>query len=122
MAKWLDRLEDAGRKAVEQAKPPRPAPELQRVVVTTRYADPETGDPGAARYEWFYVENGILHMTDQAGNALRGEDDRPVTVALEHDSDARAIAASLTKRRGSGSGLTGFEPGPLRYQSGKYGH
>jgi hypothetical protein len=122
MAKWLDRLEDAGRKAVEQAKPPRPAPELQRVVVTTRYADLETDDPGAARYGWFYVEDGVLHMTDAAGNALRSEDDRPVTVALEAGVDPRGVAASLTKNRARGSGVTGFEPGPLRYPPGKAGH
>jgi hypothetical protein len=121
MAKWLDRLEDAGRKAVEQAKPPRPAPKLERVVVTTRYADPETGDPGAARYGWFYVDDGILHMVDQAGNPLRGEDDRPVTVVLDDSSaDPRAIAASLTRKRG-GSRTTGFEPGPLPYPPGRYG-
>jgi hypothetical protein len=121
MAKWLDKLEDAGRKAVADAKPPRPAPKLECVVVTTRYADPETGDPGAARYGFYYVEDGILHMTDAAGNALRGEDDRPVTVTFEDGSDARAIAASLTRRRSGSNRPSGFERGPLRYPPGRYG-
>jgi hypothetical protein len=67
MAKWLDRLEDVGRKVVADAKPPRPKPELQRVVVTTRHADPESGDPGAGRYGWFYVEDGILYMVSDLG-------------------------------------------------------
>jgi hypothetical protein len=121
MAKWLDRLEDAGRKAVADSKPPRKIPELQRVVVTIRYADPESGDPGAARYGWFYVEDGTLHMTDEAGNALKGEDDRTVTVALGEGTDPRAVAASLTKTRSSAGRLSGFERGPLRYPPGKVG-
>jgi hypothetical protein len=101
--------------------PPRPAPKLERVCVTTRYADPDIGDPGAARYGWFYVEDGTLHMTDEAGNPLKSEADRPVTVALDEGSDARAIAASLTKNRGRGDRPSGFERGPLRYPPGRYG-
>jgi hypothetical protein len=61
-----------------------------------------------------------LHITDAAGNALRGDDDRPVTVTLDDASNARLIAASLTKKRG-GSRTTGFERGPLRYPPGRYG-
>jgi hypothetical protein len=122
MAKWLDKLEDAGRKAVADARPPRPKPEIQRVAVTMRYADPETGDPGAARYGWFYVEDGMLHMVDEAGNPLGGENDREIMVALEAGSDARAIAAALTKNRSRGDRVNGFEPGvPLRYPPGRYG-
>jgi hypothetical protein len=97
-----------------------PAPKLERVVVTTRYADPESGDPGAARYGWSYVEDGVLHITDAAGNALRGDDDRPVTVTLDDASNARLIAASLTKKRG-GSRTTGFERGPCGIRQGAMG-
>jgi hypothetical protein len=121
MTKWLDQLEDAGRRAVADAKPTRTRPEIQRVCVTTRCADPDSGDPGAARYGWFYVEDGTLHMVDEAGNALKGEDDLPVTVALEDGSDPRAIAASLTKSRSRSGRLSGFERGPLQYPPGRYG-
>src|SRR5262245_23628144 len=121
MVKWLDKLEDAGSKAVEQAKPPRPAPKLERVCVTLRYSDVETCDPGSARYGWFYVEDGVLHMTDEAANAMKGADDRPVTVVLEQGSNARAIAASLTKNRSRGNRPSGFERGSLRYPPGRYG-
>jgi hypothetical protein len=115
MAKWLDRLEDAGRKAVEQAKPPRPAPKLERVVTTTRYADPENGDPGAARYGWFYVEDGHLQMTDELGNP------KGAPVALDQGADPRSVAAALTKSQARGDAKNGFEPGPLRYPPGRYG-
>jgi hypothetical protein len=113
--KWLDRLEEAGRKAVEDARPPRGKPSVERVCVTTRPSDPEAGDPGAARYGWYYVEGDRLTMCDEAGTPLKSESGRPVTVVLEDGADPRAIAASLTKRRSRGDGLSGFERGPLRY-------
>jgi hypothetical protein len=95
MAKWLERLEDVGRKAVQDSKPARSKPEIQRVVVTTRYSDRDSGDPGAARSGFYYVEYGVLHMVDEAGNPLKNKEGREITVALEVESDARAVAASL---------------------------
>jgi hypothetical protein len=114
MAKWLDKLEDVGRKVVADAKPPRPAPKLERVCVTMRYADEETGDPGEARHGWFFVEDATLHLCDENGTVLK-------TVALGEGANPRSVAASLTKRRARGDALNGFERGPLRYPPGRYG-
>jgi hypothetical protein len=113
--KWLEKLEDVGRQVVEDARPPRPAPKVERVCVTTRHADPDSGDPGAARYGWFFVDGDLLTICDEAGNALQSEDGRPVTVTLDEGVDARSVAASLTKARSRGDKMNGFERGPLRY-------
>jgi hypothetical protein len=73
MAKWLDRLEDAGRKAVADSKPPRPAPKVERVTVTVQYPDPETDFPGSVRFGYFTVEDNLLTMCDENGTPLKTE-------------------------------------------------
>jgi hypothetical protein len=99
MPKWLDRLEDAGRKAVADSKLPRPAPKVERVIVTTRTSDPDSGDPGSANIGYYIVEDGLLTLTDQSGTPLKTEGDKPITAIIEPGVDPRAVAASLTYRR-----------------------
>jgi hypothetical protein len=102
MAKWLDRLEDAGRKAVEQAKPPRPAPEIHRIIVSTRPSDPESGDPGSAKIAYWTLEGDLVTLVDENGTPLRSEGDRLITAIVEPGADARAVASSLVYRRARG--------------------
>jgi hypothetical protein len=122
MAGWIDKLETHGRQAAKKKKkqPAKPKPKVERVIVTIRPSDPETGDPGSARFGYYTLsEDGLLlTMTDENGAALKGDQDQLITVTLEHTSDARAIAASLTRKRARGSGMRGFEKGALRYPDG----
>jgi hypothetical protein len=120
MAKWLQNLEDAGRRAVADSKPPKPPAKIEEVVVTIRPASEDGSDPGSARVGKFFVQDGELHVLDELGSPLKDAHDRPVVVQLQEGDSPRAIAASLTKKRG-GSRTTGFERGPLRYPPGRYG-
>jgi len=99
MARWLDKLEDAGRKAVEDARPPRPAPEIHRIIVGTRQSDPESGDPGAAKVGHYVVEDDLLTLTDENGTPLQTDSGRPITAKVKDGVDPRAIASSLVYRR-----------------------
>jgi hypothetical protein len=88
----------------------------QRVIVTIRPGDPETGDPGSARFGYYTVDGELLTMTDENGTPIKNDQDQMITVVLEHAGDAHGVAASLTRNRSRGSGMRGFSKGPLRYR------
>jgi hypothetical protein len=112
---WIDKLETHGRKAAKEKQPAKPKPKVERVIVTIRPSDPETGDPGSARIGYYTVEGELLTMTDENGTPIKTDRDELVTAVLEPGTDARAIAGVLTRRRARGSGMRGFEKGALRY-------
>jgi hypothetical protein len=115
---WIDKLETHGRQAAKKKQPAKPRPKVERVIVTIRPSDPETGDPGSARFGYYTVEGELLTMTDENGTPIKNDRDETVTAVLEHGSDARAIASVFTRKRARGSGMRGFEKGALRYPDG----
>jgi hypothetical protein len=118
MASWIDDLAGHAAKSAKKKQPTKPKPKVERVNVTIRPSDPETGDPGAARFGYYVVEGELLTMTDENGSPLKDSQDRPITCVLEHATDAPGIAGSLTRRRARGDGMRGFDKGPLRYPDG----
>jgi hypothetical protein len=116
---WIDKLESHGRQAAKKKQPARPQLKIERVIVTIRPSDPDSGDPGSARFGYYTVEGDLLTMTNEAGVPLKNDRDELVTATLEEGSDARAIASVLTRKRARGSGMRGFEKGALRYRDEK---
>jgi hypothetical protein len=49
MASWIDDLAGHAAKSAKKKQPAKPKPKVERVNVTIRPSDPETGDPGSAR-------------------------------------------------------------------------
>ena len=115
---WIDKLETHGRQAAKKKQPPEPKPKVERVIVTIRPGDPETGDPGAARFGYYTVEGDLLTMTDENGTPLKTDQDKLITAVLASPSDAHGVAASLVRKRARGDGRRGFEKGALRYPDG----
>jgi hypothetical protein len=116
MADWIDALSGhAAKSAAKSKKLAKPKPKVERVIVTIRPSDPETGDPGAARFGYYFVEGDLLTMCDENGTPLKTSQDQLITATLASPSDAHGVAASLTRRRARGDGLRGFSKGPLRY-------
>jgi len=118
MGSWIDKLETHGRKAAKEKQPAKPKPKVERVIVTIRPSDPETGDPGSARFGFYTVEGELLTMTDENGTPIKIDQDKMITAVLESPSDAHGVAASLVRRRARGDGMRGFEKGALRYPDG----
>jgi hypothetical protein len=118
MGSWIDKLETHGRKAAKEKRPARPKAKVERVICTIRPSDPETGDPGSARFGYYTVEGELLTMTDENGTPLKNDQDQMITAVLASPSDARAIAGVLTRNRSRGSGMRGFEKGALKYPDG----
>jgi hypothetical protein len=120
MASWIDDLAGHAAKSAKKKQPAKPKPKVERVIVTIRPGDPETGDPGSARFGYYTLsEDGLLlTMTDENGAAIKGDRDQLITATLENASDAHGVAASLTRRRARGDGMRGFEKGALRYPDG----
>ena len=116
MGSWIDKLETHGRKAAKEKQPAKPKPQIQRVIVTIRPSDPETGDPGSARIGYYTVEGELLTLCNEAGAPLKNDQDQMITAVLEHPSDAHGVAASLVRNRCRGNGMRGFEKGALRYR------
>jgi hypothetical protein len=54
----------------------------------------------------------------ERGTPIKTDQDKLITVVLEHPSDAHGVAASLTRKRSRGDGMRGFEKGALRYPDG----
>ena len=115
---WIDKLETHGRKAAKEKKPAKPKPKVERVIVTIRPSDPETGDPGSARFGYYTVDGELLTMTDENGTPIKNDRDQMITAVLESPSDAHAVASVLTRKRSRGSGMRGFERGALKYPDG----
>jgi hypothetical protein len=115
MASWIDDLAGHAAKSAKKKQPAKPKPAVCRVNVTIRASDPETGDPGAARFGYYFVEGDLLTMCDENGKPIKTDQDQLITVALENASDAHGVAASLVRRRARGDGMRGFGKGPLRY-------
>jgi hypothetical protein len=95
---WLDKLQAAGAKATEQAKPAVTAPatppaEIHQVTVGVRNSNPLTGDPGEAAIGYFIFEGGKLTMIDEKGAALGAP------IAVKPDVDPRTIARGETWKR-----------------------
>ena len=109
MVGWIDKLESHGRQAAKKKQPPEPKPKVERVIVTIRPGDPETGDPGAARFGYYIVEGDLLTMTDENGSPLKTAQDKLITAVLASPSDAHGVAASLVRKRARGDGMRGFE-------------
>src|SRR6516165_1890039 len=118
MASWIDDLAGHAAKSAKKKHPAKPKPKIERVNVTIRPSDPETGDPGSARFGYYFVEGDLLTMCDENGSPLKTDQDKLITVVLEHAGDARGVAASLVRRRARGDGMRGFEKGALRYPDG----
>ena len=118
MASWIDDLAGHAAKSAKKKQPAKPKPKIERVNVTIRPNDPETGDPGSARFGYYFVDGDLLTMTDENGVPLKTDQDQLITCVLEHASDAHGVAASLTRKRARGSGMRGFGKGPLRYPDG----
>ena len=117
MSSWIDDLTShaAAKKA---KKPAKPKVKVERVCVTLRSSDPDSGDPGAARYGWYFVEGDLLTICDENGSPLKTDQDQIITAVLASPSDAHGVAASLTRNRARGSGMRGFEKGALKYPDG----
>jgi hypothetical protein len=118
MASWIDDLAGHAAKSAKAKKPAKPKPKIERVIVTIRPSDPETGDPGSARFGYYTVEGELLTLCDENGTPIKNSQDQMITAVLEHPSDAHGVAASLTRNRSRGSGMRGFEKGALRYPDG----
>ena len=118
MVGWIDKLESHGRQAAKKKQPPKPKPKVERVIVTIRPSDPETGDPGSARFGYYTVEGDLLTLTDENGTPIKTDQDKMITAELESPSDAHGVAASLTRNRARGGGMRGFGKGPLRHPDG----
>jgi hypothetical protein len=91
MGSWIDKLETHGRKAAKEKQPARPKAKVERVICTIRPSDPETGDPGSARFGYYTVDGELLTMTDENGTPIKTERGDLVTAVLENGSDAGAI-------------------------------
>jgi hypothetical protein len=115
---WIDKLESHGRQAAKKKRPAKPKPKVERVIVTIRPSDPETGDPGSARFGYYFVAGEFLTLCDENGTPIKNDQDQMITAVLESPSDAHGVAASLTRNRARGSGMRGFGKGPLRYPDG----
>jgi hypothetical protein len=115
---WINDLSDHAARSAKKKQPAKPRPKVERVIVTIRPSDPETGDPGSARFGYYTVEGDLLTMTDENGTPIKNGRDEMITAVLEDGSDARAIASVLTRNRSRGSGMRGFEKGALRYPDG----
>ena len=118
MSSWIDDLAGHASRSAKKKQPAKPKPKVERVIVTIRPSDPETGDPGSARFGWYFVEGEFLTMCSEDGAPIKTERGDLVTAVLEHPSDAHGVAASLTRNRARGSGMRGFEKGALRYPDG----
>ena len=112
------RLAGHAAKSAKAKKPAKPKPKVERVNVTIRPSDPETGDPGSARFGYYFVEGDLLTMCDENGSPLKTDQDKLITTVLASPSDAHGVAASLTRKRARGDGMRGFEKGALRYPDG----
>ena len=112
---WIDKLESHGRKAAKEKQPAKPKPKVERVIVTIRTSDPETGDPGSARIGYYTVEGQLLTLTDERGTPIKNDQDQMITAVLESPTTAHAVASVLTRNRSRGSGMRGFEKGALKY-------
>jgi hypothetical protein len=115
---WIDKLESHAAKSAKEKKPAKPKPKVERVIVTIRPSDPETGDPGSARFGYYFVEGDLLTMCDENGSPIKTDQDKLITVVLENAGDAHGVAASLVRKRARGDGMRGFEKGALRYPGG----
>jgi hypothetical protein len=118
MASWIDDLAGHAAKSAKKKQSAKPRPKPKMVICTIRPSDPETGDPGAARFGYYIVEGDLLTMTDENGTPIRTAHDALITAVLASPSDAHGVAASLTRKRARGSGMRGFEKGALRYPDG----
>jgi hypothetical protein len=68
-------------------------PEIQTVIISTCYARPELGDPGAVEIGYYFVSGRDLTMCDESGKPMA----RPRR--LGPDDDPRVIAGRLTRER-----------------------
>jgi hypothetical protein len=116
MAGWIDKLESHGRQDAKKKQPAKPRPKVERVIVTIRPSDPDSGDPGSARFGYYTVEGELLTMTDENGTPIKNDRDEMITAVLASPSDAHAVASVLTRNRSRGGGMRGFEKGALRYE------
>lgn len=92
MADWLDTLLDRGNEAkVTQPSEPAAPRELRSVWVQTR-SPTGPGDCGAAEEGFYFVQDGEVVMTDEAGKPTG------VSERLTVGGNARAVAARLRKR------------------------
>ena len=112
---WIEKLESHAAKSAKKKKPVKPKPKVERVIVTIRPSDPDSGDPGSARIGYYVVEGDLLTLCDENGTPIKNDQDQMITAVLEHPSDAHGVAAVLTRKRSRGSGMRGFEKGALRY-------
>jgi len=112
---WIDKLESHAAKSAKEKKPAKPKPKVERVIVTIRPSDPDSGDPGSARIGYYVVEGDLLTLCDENGTPIKTDRDEMITAVLEHPSDAHAVASVLTRKRSRGSGMRGFEKGALKY-------
>jgi hypothetical protein len=115
MASWIDELAGHAAKSAKKKQPAKPKSKVERVIVTIRPSDPETGDPGAARFGYYTVAGDLLTMTGENGTPIKNSQDQMITAVLASPSDARGVAASLVRKRARGDGMRGFGRGPLRY-------
>jgi hypothetical protein len=115
MASWIDDLAGHAAKSAKKKQPAKPRPKIERVIVTIRPSDPDSGDPGSARFGYYFVEGDLLTMCDENGSPLKTDQDALITVVLENAGDAHGIAASLVRKRSRGSSMKGFERGALKY-------
>ena len=111
---WIDKLESHAAKSAKEKKPAKPKPKVERVIVTIRPSDPDSGDPGSARIGYYTVEGELLTLTDERGT-LKNDQDQMITAVLESPTTAHAVASVLTRNRSRGSGMRGFEKGALKY-------
>lgn len=72
--------------------------------VTAQLHGASEGDPGQITNGYYVVEDGVLVMTDEAGNPFLGPDGSPLKTKsnrhkLRPGDNAHAIASVLTKKR-----------------------
>jgi hypothetical protein len=78
-------------------------------------------DPGAAVEGRYITADGVVTLTDQAGDPVRDEHGKLYKHTLAPNDNPHAVAAGLTKsfrlrlRGKDGGRVAGFETGPLRY-------
>jgi hypothetical protein len=68
-------------------------PEIQTVIISTGYARPELGDPGAVEIGYYFVAGRDLTLCDESGKPMA----RPHR--LGPDDNPRVIAGRLTRER-----------------------
>jgi hypothetical protein len=56
MASWIDDLAGHAAKSAKKKQPPKPKLKVERILVTVRPSNPETGDPGSARVGHYTTE------------------------------------------------------------------